>query len=76
MCHNTAHSTWLQKALLPDEATCCVPSAAALAAWDRHILSNRHALFATEEELQRVSAGQQVLERKIGMIETHQMVRQ
>jgi len=49
--------------------------AAALAAWDRHILSNRHALLEVEGELKRVSAGQDALERKLYMLETHQKVR-
>ena len=51
------------------------PHAAALAAWDRHILGNRHALLEVEEELKRVAAGQDTLERKLYMLETHQKVR-
>jgi hypothetical protein len=50
------------------------PRAAALSQWDRHILSNRHALLEVEEELKRVGAGQEALERKLYLLETHQKV--
>lgn len=49
--------------------------AAALAAWDRQILSNRHALLEVEGELKGVAAGQEALERKLFLLETHQKVR-
>lgn len=50
-------------------------SVAALAAWDRQILSNRHALLEVEGELKGVAAGQEALERKLFLLETHQKVR-
>jgi len=57
---------------LEQHAQAFVKHASALAAWDRHILSNRHALLEVEGELKRVSAGQDALERKLYMLETHQ----
>jgi nuclear pore complex protein Nup62 len=51
-----------------------VRPAAALAAWDRHILTNRHSLLEVEGELKKVGAGQDALERKLYMLETHQKV--
>jgi nuclear pore complex protein Nup62 len=49
-----------------------VRHAEALAEWDRAILSNRHALLGLEEELRRVLAGQDALERRLQMLEAHQ----
>jgi len=49
-----------------------VKHASALSAWDRHILANRTALLEVEGELQAVAAGQDALERKLFMLETHQ----
>lgn len=49
--------------------------ATSLSEWDRHILRNRSALLSVEEELRRVDVGQGALERKLGLIETHQKVR-
>ena len=46
-----------------------------LAAWDRQILTNRHSLLEVEGELKGVSAGQEALERKLFLLETHQKVR-
>lgn len=46
--------------------------AALLAQWDRQILSNRHSLLEVEEEVKKVQAGQEALDKKLGMIETHQ----
>ncbi len=40
--------------------------------WDSSILSNRRALLELEEELRRVVRGQESLERKLQMLETHQ----
>lgn len=45
-----------------------------LAAWDSAVLSNRHALLDLEAELRAVHAGQEALDRQLGMIETHQKV--
>ena len=45
-----------------------------LAAWDRQILTNRHSLLEVEGELKGVSAGQEALERKLFLLETHQKV--
>ena len=47
---------------------------AMLAAWDRQILTNRHSLLEVEGELKGVSAGQEALERKLFLPETHQKV--
>jgi hypothetical protein len=55
-------------------AFCHPVCAAALAAWDRHILTNRHSLLEVEAELKKVGAGQDALERKLYMLETHQKV--
>jgi hypothetical protein len=52
-----------------------VAQARRLALWDAAVLSNRHALLAVEQELRAVHAGQEALERQLGMIETHQKVR-
>lgn len=49
-----------------------VKHAAQLAEWDRHILTNRRALLDLEDELQRVAQGQEALEKKLGLLETHQ----
>lgn len=46
--------------------------AEALAEWDKAILSNRHGLLALEEDLRRVLAGQDALERRLQMLEAHQ----
>lgn len=51
-----------------------VGQARLLAAWDSAVLSNRHALLDVEQELRAVHAGQEALERQLGMIETHQKV--
>lgn len=51
-----------------------VRQAQLLAAWDSAVLSNRHALLDVEQELRQVHAGQEALERQLGMIETHQKV--
>ena len=40
--------------------------------WDSSILSNRRALLELEEELRRVVRGQESLEKKLQMLETHQ----
>lgn len=47
-----------------------------LATWDSAVLSNRHAMLDLETELRGVTAGQQALDKQLGMIETHQKVRQ
>jgi len=57
---------------LEKQSQAFVKHAAALAAWDRHILSNRHSLLEVEEDLKKVSAGQEALERKLYLLETHQ----
>lgn len=57
---------------LEKQAQAFVKHAAALAAWDRHILSNRHSLLEVEGELKSVAAGQETLERKLFLLETHQ----
>lgn len=49
-----------------------VKHAEALAQWDSSILSNRRALLELEEELRRVVRGQESLEKKLQMLETHQ----
>lgn len=46
--------------------------AAALAAWDRHVLANRRSLLGVEEQLRRVAAAQEAAERKLFMLECHQ----
>jgi hypothetical protein len=51
-----------------------VTQARLLDAWDKAVLSNRHALLDVEEELRAVHAGQEALEKQLGMIETHQKV--
>lgn len=52
-----------------------VEQARVLATWDSAVLSNRHALLDLEAELRAVHAGQEALDRQLGMIETHQKVR-
>lgn len=52
-----------------------VGQARVLATWDSAVLSNRHALLDLEAELRAVHAGQEALDRQLGMIETHQKVR-
>lgn len=49
-----------------------VKHAEALAQWDAAILSNRRALLELEEELRKVVKGQESLEKKLQMLETHQ----
>ena len=51
-----------------------VEQARVLATWDSAVLSNRHALLDLEAELRAVHAGQEALDRQLGMIETHQKV--
>ena len=51
-----------------------VDQARLLATWDSAVLSNRHALLDLEQELRTVHAGQEALDRQLGMIETHQKV--
>ena len=46
--------------------------AEALSEWDRAILNNRHSLLHLEEELRRVIAGQESLEKRLQMLEAHQ----
>jgi len=43
-----------------------------LSKWDKSILENRHTLIKLEEELKRVTAGQDALERRLQMVEAHQ----
>ncbi len=43
-----------------------------LAKWDTSILENRSMLITLEEELNRVLAGQDALERRLQMVEAHQ----
>lgn len=52
-----------------------VDQARLLSTWDSAVLSNRHALLGLEAELRAVHAGQEALDRQLGMIETHQKVR-
>lgn len=49
-----------------------VKHAEALSQWDSSILSNRRALLELEEELRKVVKGQEGLEKKLQMLETHQ----
>ena len=49
-----------------------VKHAEELAKWDTSILENRQALIQLEEELKRVLAGQDALERRLQMVEAHQ----
>ena len=49
-----------------------VKHAEALAEWDRAILGNRHELLGLEEDLRRVLAGQDALERRLQMLQAHQ----
>ena len=49
-----------------------VKHAHALADWDARILKSRHALLTLEEELRSALAGQEALERRLAMLETHQ----
>eukprot|EP00878_Enallax_costatus_P036453 GHUV01040940.1.p1 GENE.GHUV01040940.1~~GHUV01040940.1.p1 ORF type:complete len:604 (+),score=248.82 GHUV01040940.1:79-1890(+) len=61
---------WQQE--LEKHSVSFVAQARTLAAWDSAVLSNRHTLLNVEQELRAVHAGQQALERQLGMIETHQ----
>lgn len=49
-----------------------IKHAEALAEWDKAILRNRHSLLVLEEDLRRVLAGQDALERRLQLLETHQ----
>jgi len=49
-----------------------VKHAEELSKWDQSILENRQALIQLEEELKRVLAGQDALERRLQMVEAHQ----
>jgi len=40
--------------------------------WDKSILKNRHALLGLEGDLNRVVKGQEFLEKKLDILETHQ----
>lgn len=60
---------------LERQSTAFVRHAGVLAGWDRTILGNRRDLLALEEEIRRVAACQQSLERKVVLLETHQKVR-
>lgn len=60
---------------LEKHTTAFVDQARLLATWDSSVLSNRHALLDLEAELRAVHAGQEALDRQLGMIETHQKVR-
>eukprot|EP00955_Chlamydomonas_euryale_P116307 366410-Chlamydomonas_euryale.AAC.6 len=62
---------------LEQQAQMFVKHAMTLAGWDRHILTNRHALLEVEGNAmlllpQAVVAGQDALERKLFLLETHQ----
>lgn len=61
---------WQQE--LEKHTTAFVDQARLLATWDSSVLSNRHALLDLETELRAVHAGQEALDRQLGMIETHQ----
>lgn len=63
---------WLQE--LERHTAAFVEQARLLATWDSAVLSNRHALLDLEAELRGVHAGQEALDRQLGMIETHQKV--
>jgi hypothetical protein len=65
---------WLQE--LEKHTAAFVEQARLLATWDSAVLSNRHALVDLEAELRAVHAGQEALDRQLGMIETHQKVGQ
>ncbi len=43
-----------------------------LAHWDREVLRNRHTLLELEEALRKVSLGQESLDMKLSLLETHQ----
>lgn len=49
-----------------------VKHAQSLAEWDKYILKNRHSLLSLEGELSRVVKGQEHLEKKLDILETHQ----
>lgn len=49
-----------------------VKHASKLAEWDRQILTNRHTLVELEDELNKMATGQDALDKRLCMLETHQ----
>jgi hypothetical protein len=78
LLHPTAtHQTELYIAApqeLEKHTAAFVEQSRVLATWDSAVLSNRHAMLDLETELRGVTAGQQALDKQLGMIETHQKV--
>jgi hypothetical protein len=77
--HAAPHSTSLYCTVpqeLEKHTNAFVEQSRVLATWDSAVLSNRHAMLDLETELRGVTAGQQALDKQLGMIETHQKVRE
>lgn len=63
-------ASWVTE--LEDRSRAFMRHAGQLADWDRDVMIARRSLLDLEDLLKQVSQGQQSLERKLGLLETHQ----